>query len=286
MTIDCQWISKNLEALFTGGLTPEEDQSARGHIEGCSNCREEVQALHAIDPLIKNYFQRELARALTRPSGVVVRRRKALPLGLAAATLAGIVLVVVLRGPAVHTVSPPAQTQIVPAAPVDTIPPTIKATTAAEAERAKPSPESTGGSLNRHPGEDRPATTSVPGGDAADFLVTDLAGYSWSLDDYRGHILLIGVWSSDQRASIANLERLYKSFGSNSKLRIVGVSNARQTKPTNTTFPVAYNQGSKLFGAGSGEFVLLDESGAVRLRGSLVKDFDSLRKYLQAQHWK
>jgi len=207
-------------------------------------------------------------------------------LGLAAATLAGIVLVLVLRGPAVNTVSPPAQTQIVPAAPVDTIPPTIKATTAAEAERAKPSPESTGGSLNRRPGEDRPATTSVPGGDAADFLVTDLAGYSWSLDDYRGHILLIGVWSSDQRASIANLERLYKSFGSNSKLRIVGVSNARQTKPTNTTFPVAYNQGSKLFGAGSGEFVLLDESGAVRLRGSLVKDFDSLRKYLQAQHWK
>jgi hypothetical protein len=285
MTIDCQWISKNLEAWFAGGLTAEEDQFARGHIEGCSTCREEVQALREIDPLIKNYFQRELARALSRSSGVVVRRRKVLPLGLAAATLAGIVLVLVLRGPAVNTVSPPAQTQIVPAAPVETIPLTIKANTAAEAERAKPSSESTGGSLNRRPGEDGPATTpgSVPGGDAPDFLVTDAAGYSRSLDDYRDHILLIGVWSSDERASTANLERLYKSFGSNSKLRIVGVSNARQTKPANTTFPVAYNQGSKLFGAASGEFVLLDETGAVRLRGSLVKDFDSLRKYLRAQ---
>jgi len=42
-----------------------------------------------------------------------------------------------------------------------------------------------------------------------------------------------------------------------------------------------YNQGSNLFGAEPGEFVMLDETGAVQLRGSLVNDIDALRKALQ-----
>jgi len=55
----------------------------------------------------------------------------------------------------------------------------------------------------------------------------------------------------------------------------------RQPKPTNTTFPLAYNQGSRLFEAAPGDFVLVNETGSVQLRGSLVKDFDKLQKALK-----
>ena len=60
MTVDCKWVEKNLEALFCDRLNPEQDQLARRHIDSCVSCRNEVQALNAIDPLIKNHFRREL----------------------------------------------------------------------------------------------------------------------------------------------------------------------------------------------------------------------------------
>src|SRR5207249_5425564 len=82
----------------------------------------------------------------------------------------------------------------------------------------------------------------------------------------------------------SNFQRLYKAFGSNLKFRFVGVSTDRQPKPADTTFPLTYNQGSTLFGAAAGEFVLLDETGSVQLRGSLIRDFDSLLRGLQGNY--
>jgi hypothetical protein len=116
-----------------------------------------------------------------------------------------------------------------------------------------------------------------------DFLVTDPAGYSHNIEEYRGRVVVVGVWSHDQAESIANLERLYRANATNEKLRLIGVSNQHEPKPANTTFPIFYNQGSKLFGAKPGEFVLLDESGTAELRGSLVKDFDNLAKALRTK---
>ena len=112
-------------------------------------------------------------------------------------------------------------------------------------------------------------------------LVTDLAGYAHKLEDYRGHVMLVAVWSGASPEAISNMESLYKTYGGNVKYRFIGVSNARVAKPASATFPVFYNQGSKLFGARSGEFVLLDENGGLLLRGSLVKDIESLRKTMQ-----
>jgi hypothetical protein len=70
-------------------------------------------------------------------------------------------------------------------------------------------------------------------------------------------------------------------FGSNTQMRILGVSNQRGTKPAGTTFPVVYNQGSRLLGTGTGRFVLLDEAGSVRLRGSLTEDYSKLVNTLE-----
>src|SRR2546422_1001579 len=40
---------------------------------------------------------------------------------------------------------------------------------------------------------------------APEFLVTDLAGYSRSLNDFQGAVLIFGVWGSDQPKTFMNL---------------------------------------------------------------------------------
>ena len=287
MNIDCQWIEKNLESLFCGRLGTGEDRLAREHIEACERCRQEVVDLNAIDPLVKKYFHYELAQAVKprpEPGLAGVRIGRVFGLGTVAAAAVAILMAAVLRAPQTSPIavpSEPAQVQIVP--PVAVEPPAvIKGGTAIIPERAKPSSEGQKAASSVQTDQAkasslRPAVDS----NSPDFVVSDPAGYSRTLEDYRGHILLIGVWASAQPASIANLERLYKTFGSNAKLRLVAVSNERQSRPLNTTFPVFYNQGSRLLGAKPGEFILLDETGTLRLRGSLVKDFEQLRSQLQ-----
>ena len=44
MTVDCQWIEKNLEALSCDRLNEEEVRLAKAHIEACESCRTEAQA--------------------------------------------------------------------------------------------------------------------------------------------------------------------------------------------------------------------------------------------------
>jgi hypothetical protein len=276
MNIDCQWISKNLEALFCDGLAPEEDRLARTHIEGCPECKEEVAALIAIDPLIKNYFQRDLSLARRRSAPAFPRR----VIGLSAAGVAVTAILFALL-PRVPQTTPIVQTP----APIAQTPPVEPAPNKADgatSERAKPSTTVKDQSEVR--GDIRPSdSASTLDSKAPAFLVTDPAGYSRTLADYRGYTLLMGVWSSTQPDSAAYLERLYKTFGSNPKLRLIGVTNERQAKPANTTFPVLYNQGSRLLDAKPGEFVLIDESGTIRQRGSLTKNFDYLSQVLRKQ---
>ena len=279
--MDCQWVEKNLEALFSDDLNAEESREARAHIQSCERCRKEVQALIAIDPVIKKYFQAQLSRAL-RGGDAPARSHKTRPgwsLRVAAAAVVAIVLVVLLRSPQVNQSVQPVsvQSQANPSGPVEI--PTIAKNEAVADERTKPSPDGRG--EPEGPGEGTAVTSPVPDTNAPAFLVTDPAGYSRSLQDYRGFTVLIGVWSNDQPESISNLERLYKTFGANPRLRLVGVSNQRASKPSNTTFPIFYNQGSRLLDAKPGEFVLLNESGTVRLRGSLVGDFETLSKTLE-----
>jgi len=275
MNVDCQWVGKNLEALFCDGLTEPEERLARMHIKNCTSCRNEAHALNAIDPLIKNYFRRELETA-RRPR--VVHKGRVFGITGAAATVFAALLFLLIRTPqstpAFPVVPPPEVTPSVASA--DT-PSPIKQNETEEPTRAKPSPEPSA-SPDR-----QPRATPAIGANAPEFLVTDLAGYSHTVEELRGHVVVITVWSGNQGESITNTERLYKAFAANPKFRFLGVSSDRQPKPANTTFPVVYNQGSKIFGARPGEFVLLDENGAVELRGSLMKDIDVLTKTLRGK---
>jgi hypothetical protein len=278
MTVDCQWVENNLEALFCDSLNEEQTRLARAHIDNCVACREETQMLNAIDPVIKQHFRRELAIA-RRPRAVNTRR----VFGVSGAALAvvAILLFAVTRPPQTNPVTPPlpSQSQIAPTASVVPPPPIKNDAPSEDTGRAKPIP-----GVDRVTGLQSfvpPPVAVSP--NAPDFIITDPAGYSHTAEEYRGHVVVIGIWSDDQPEATANLDWLYRAYASNTKLRFFGVSNSGQTKPANTTFPVVYNQGSKVFGAQSGDFVVLDENGSVELRGSLVKDFDSIRRLLQGK---
>jgi hypothetical protein len=276
MNIDCQWINENLEALFSGTLAQEDQDRAQHHIESCGSCGKEIAALKSIDPLVKRYFEGELDR-VRRGTPRNFAKGRLVALSSAALIAICLLLVAALRtshpNPAIPNIGP---AQAVASAQPPALPPVKSIDTAtSEVERAKPV-ESAANDQAQTP----PVLATSDNG-APEFLVTDPAGYSRTLNDYRGHVFVMGVLNSSQPESIANFERLYRAFNSNPKFRFLAVSNERQVKPTNTTFPVAYNQGSKLFGTLPGNFVLLDEMGSIRLRGSVVKDFDSLQKALQ-----
>src|SRR5262249_1958096 len=128
-------------------------------------------------------------------------------------------------------------------------PKVIKSDDTPEPVRAKPSPEP-----NAAP-DRRPEPIPAVSPNAPDFFVTDPAGYPTTIDQYRGHVVVIAIWSMKQPDSISLSERLYKTYASNPKFRFLGVTNERQARPANTTFPVLYNQGSKLLGAQPGQFV-------------------------------
>ena len=274
MNVDCQWVGKNLEALFCDALTESEERLARTHIKNCTSCRNEAHALNAIDPLIKSYFRRELEIA-RRPR--VIHKGRIFISGAAAAVFGALLLLLIRTPQPSPPLAPvPAAEVALLAASEDTAAP-IKQNGTEEPQRAKPTLEPSA------PPDRQPRVTAVVGANAPEFLVTDPAGYSHTLDEYRGHVVVIGVWSRNQAESVANIERLYRAFAANPKFRFLGVSSEQQPKPANTTFPVVYNQGSKILGTGPGEFVLLDENGAVELRGSLLKDFDGLTKALRSK---
>jgi hypothetical protein len=274
--MNCQWIENNLEALLCDRLDPEHAQQARAHIENCAACRSELQAFNAIDPLIKRHFQSELRRA-NQPR--VVRGGRIFGLSAATLSLVAALLFVAFRTPQ-STPAPPAVHVSVPSPSIAEVQPPLPQDKNPDAgavvvERAKPAVEPA------KPADKTPDAQAARSQNAPEFQVIDAAGYSRKLEDFRDHIVVIGVWSGASAEAVANLERLYKAYGSNARFRFLGISNKKLAKPANATFPVFYNQGSKLLGVQPGEFAVLDEKGEILLRGSLVKDFDELLRTLQ-----
>jgi hypothetical protein len=283
MNMDCRWVENHLEAIFCDTLAEEETRIAREHIENCAACRNEVQSLMAIDPLIKKYFHAQIARAM-RAGDAPARgiRRFRWSLQTVAVAVVAVVLVLLFRIPQTNDVQTPVPAQTA-AAPVSVDGPSIDKKDSAEPnERAKPSADRLAEADVASRSAVLPPTSDTTNAPA--FLVSDPAGYSHSIQDYRGFKTLIGVWSPEQPRSITGCERLYKAFGSDPALRFIGVSPQRSPKPRNTTFPVFSNQGSRLMDAKPGEFVLLSESGTVTMRGLLAEDFETLSKKLRERN--
>jgi hypothetical protein len=266
MNADCQWIDSKLEAFFCDGLTADENRRTRKHLADCDRCRDVVAELNAVDPVVRKLFRHELARARSP------QRRSPVLIGSVATAFAALILVIVMQVPRIVTndntqgnlpvasaTTAPVQDAVIPKVP-ETV----------STERVKPD------ALALDQRGRGPVPPIPVGENAPDFLVTDPAGYSRNLNDFRNHVLIFGVWTSQRPQTVSNLQRVYQAFSANPKLRILGVAPQREAKPAAATFPITFNQGSKLFGAKTGELLIVDSSGVVRMRGTLEQDQTSL----------
>src|SRR6266446_5670066 len=245
MKLDCQWLNANLENYFTERLSPDQVRLAAEHLEGCAACRQEIQSLQNVDGLVKQLFDYQLARAQSRR---LSRRGFALPVAYAAAGVA-VAFILAFALWSSQDTAPPQVVQLNPP-PVEqtnsTPEPEVKLPGPPEVKRAKPKPEPQTSISTQQP----PSAAPVPPG-APVFVVIDPAGYSTTLESYRGSVLLFGVWSADRPEAALNLERMYQAFGANPKIRILGVSNRRQERLAGTSFPLVFNNGSQLLGIGN-----------------------------------
>jgi len=270
MKVDCQWFTANLEAFFCDGLDVQQSQLASEHLKICSNCRNEVQALQNVDPLVKQLLAFRMARA--EAAAHAPKRSIGFQIGLAgaAAALAGIlVFAVFLRHPeGPGSVLPTNQAAIHSQEAPDTGDP--KAEALALDSRAKPdAPISNTSGIKAAP---EPAVS----GNSPAFLVTDPAGYTTSLEDYRGRILLVGVWSEEQPEAAQSIQRLYQTFGNRKGVRVLGVTSRSTERPAGMTFPLVFNSGSRLMDTQTSNYVVVDKEGNVQMRGSLVTDSNAL----------
>ena len=285
MKVDCQWLSANLEAYFCDSLDAQQLQMASDHLKTCLSCRSEVQALRDVDPLVKQLLEYRMMKAAAREHAP--RRSPVFQLGLAGAAVAlvGILMFVAFgHTGGLGSLLPSSQTALQsedvpnsadgPGSPNSN---DVKVDGEAPALRAKtdaPDPKSAG----IKPGPEPAITDNSPA-----FLVTDPAGYSRSLEDYRGRVLLIGVWSADQPEAAQNIQRLYETFGSRKEVRILGVTRRNQERPAGMTFPMVFNNGSRLLETRSADFVVVDKEGNIQMRGSLAGDSTALTTKVRAK---
>jgi hypothetical protein len=258
---NCDRFRSKLEAYFCDTLADEDLRFGQTHLEACAECSREVESLKSVDPLVRAVLQRRhmlarmAARANTRP--------RVLKLGLAAVGLAVAVFglsvgTVLLR----ETPPPPVVVHPLPPVPVDTdvrkdavdqeIPGLLKPK---DGKPAEPAPQ--------------PYLDSAQV-DGPDFAITDAAGYTRTLENYRGRVVLFGVLSPEQKAAVSNLQQIYDDFGSNPGIRVFAVARRREDKLNSATLPTHFNNGSKLLGVQEGQFLLIDAAGKTRLEGSLT----------------
>jgi len=274
MKIDCQWFTKNFEAYCTETLGPAESRQAAEHAASCSACARELQSYREIDPLIKQLFKHRMTLA---QSPRAVPRGFGLRFAMAGGGLA------IAAALAIFALLPDAAPPPAPLASNPVNPPVSgqedalqnPAEAPAGIERAKPADHAEKGSAT--PGPETPVRDNAPA-----FMVIDAAGYATTLENYRGYALLFGVVSSERPETAAALERLYRTFSGNVKMRILGVSRRRENKPSGTTFPFVFNNGSRLLDAADGEVLLVGPDGDVRFEGSLLSDPDELAGQIKA----
>jgi hypothetical protein len=255
----CEWINPKLEAYFTDELAGEELHRVQDHLAACAECRRQVDSFNEIDSMVRGVFQRRVA--LAQHAAQTPARPRVLRVAMAGAGLAVAAFLLVI-GMKFFEQTPAPPTAVNPPSVPD-VQPGIKKDDVGERRLAKPDEAVPPGTVVE------PAVEHI-GSDAPDFVITDPAGYTTTLETYRGRALLFGVVSPDQQKAVAGLQKMYDSFGRNGGIRIVGVSRQREENFDKATFPVLFNHGSKLMGVADGHFLLLDSTGNPRLEGSLT----------------
>ena len=269
MNNDCQWIESKTESYFADSLSSDDRHRFETHLGSCTACAQTVESLKNVDTLVQGVFQHRVAianraaHANTRPR-VLKIALGGVGLAAAAALLLSVGVTFLQQTPA-----PPTALQVPPAAPE------------LQNEVKKDNALETSGKLTK-PGVGTPARTGLDASldanapNAPDFAVTDAAGYTTTLETYKGQAFLFGVVGRDQKAAIAGLQQIFDALSTNRSIRIVGVSRTEESFD-GITFPIFYNHGSKLLGVADGQFLLMDASGTKVLEGSLTNTGDIAR---------
>lgn len=266
MKVDCQWLDANLEGYFCENLGVEELRLASEHLKTCLSCRNEVQALRDMDPLIKQVLDFRMTKA--RTAALAPRRSLGFQIGLAGAGLAlaaVLVFTVFVRQPNGRGGTVPVNQ------------PQLQALDSPGTNSSK-GDGSTQTVRSKLDAPDQPFSVqpiapepTIPDG-APEFAVIDPSGYAKSLSDYRGRVLIFGVWSADHHDAAEVLQRVYEAFGSRRGLNVLGITRRKQERLPGITFPMVFNDGSRLLEARDSDYVVIDKEGRVQLRGSLSED--------------
>ena len=277
MKVDCQWFGANLEAYFCEGLGVEELRLASEHLNTCLSCKSEVQALRDVDPVVKQVLDFRMAKA--RTAALAPRRSIGFQIGLAGAGVAlaaALVFAVFIRQPSGSGES------------AAVIAPTLQSSDSSNTKSVKGDGSAPTGRL-KPDAPDQPTSVKptapepiIPEG-APEFAVIDPYGYGTSLADYRGRVLLFGIWSADHREATQNLQRVYQAFGSRRGLSVLGVARRKQDQLPGITFPMVFNDGSRLLEAHESDYVVIDKEGRVQMRGSLAEDANVLIPKIRAK---
>ena len=281
MTDKCKWMEPHLEAYFSESIDPATRARLEQHVEGCTDCRAELDEFAQVDVLVSAHFRQQVARAGRTARGPIR------PLRLAGAFGAVLVAAVAIwisggmsgggmPGPVTQDTVGAVQQAAVSAPEPDA--PDVngdKAKEELEARLAKPDPVLDAASDARF---DAAPTMDGPAVPVTRFHVQDAAGYFHTLEDFSGAVLVLGVVDRDPAGSAA-FERAYERYSSDAKVRFLGVP-ADGIEPGPVRFPTMVNRESSLLETRTGEFAIVAPDGTVHARGLL--DEETLRSTIDA----
>jgi len=268
---NCEWLNSKLEAYFSDDLTGDDLRRFQTHLTSCPECRQQVEGLKRIDPLMRGVLNHRLA--IAQMATHTNSRPRVFRLALAAAgTVAAAVILLVIGMRSTEQIPAPSATNQPPAIQSTTEPDGIKKDSTQEQKVNLGKPlDGTPVKPALQPELDNPIANGP------EFMITEATGYTATLETYRGRVLLFGVVSPAQKAAVSNLEQLYEAFGANGRVAIFGVARHREDEFRGVRVPLFFNNGSKLLGAGEGEFRLLDATGKTKLEGNLSDSADVAR---------
>lgn len=274
----CEWFTARIESFLTDQMSEEDKALARSHVDACASCRRDLSGFDEVDRRVRTYFRNEVLRASRPPA--MSWRRPAWALALAGSLVLGWTLAGV-RQPQTEPIAAPVASNVSPSTAIEAEAPTApprdpKTENTRELDRAKPA---TSGVAPVPPVELTGRRTMPPGGP---FLIADQAGFSRDLKSYAGYVLVFARLDPSEPLPVERFEQVYSEFGGNPKLRIVGVFDSGTRRPSGATFPMGFNQGSKLLDAPQGQMVVVDSAGDVRLRTPLLQDSGNLVKSLSS----
>ena len=272
MSNDCHWVESRLEDFLSDSTDPEVRTRIESHLKTCDTCRQNVEGYGEVDKRLRAYLEHQLVRA---ESGARLSLR---PMRLAGA-FAGVGAIALALWMGIGAPDAELTPALEEAALADSTydGPVLKAAEGTDVLRAKP------GEGSVSPPDVDVRTTALNAVAAPlpevtrDFYVTDTAGYSRTLVDYSGSILVLGVFDGTGHDAF---EEARSTYSTDARFSFVGVSLNPEIRPGNTTLPLMSNRGSSLLGTPAGAFTIVGPDGTIVGRG--LFDVDSLVDVLQA----